>query len=139
MSTATVTTTSCVDTVEIERERLAINGRRAPLESSCKDPKIQVEHPATRSPVELNCDMEEVGGVLHMRAHRGGDTPYVAAPIKRTVQPGFFFLVSDNRAFENDSTTYGAVPVATCDARLIFRLWSAKGFGDVETRMEYIH
>jgi signal peptidase I len=126
------------DTIEIEHGRLTINGRKAPLESACKESKVQVPHPNTGSPVELHCNLEEIGSVLHKRAMTPGQVS-TAAPVKRTVAAGFFFLVSDNRAFQNDSTTYGPVPVESCDARIIFRFWGTKGFGDVQTRFAWIH
>lgn len=126
------------DTIEIERGNLTINGRKAPLESACKEPKIEVSHPNTGSTVELHCNTEEIGSVLHKRAMIVGEASTIA-PVKRTVAPGFFFLVSDNRAFQNDSTTYGPVPVESCDARVIFRFWGKRGFGDVESRLMWIH
>jgi len=127
------------DTVEIVRSRLVVNGRKAPLETACKEAKIKVPHPNTGSPVDVRCDMEELGASLHKRAYKGGgDHHRVRAPVKRTVKPGFFFLVSDNRLFQYDSTTYGPVAVETCTDRIIFRLWSAEGFGDADKRMTWI-
>ena len=127
------------DTVELQDERLIINGRKADLETACKEPKIQVPHPNTEAPVDMRCDMEALGASTHKRAYGSSKTHGVRSPVKRTVQAGFFFLVSDNRVFPYDSTTYGPVPVETCDARVIFRLWSAEGWGDSDHRMEWIN
>ncbi|MFW5741257.1 MAG: signal peptidase I [Myxococcota bacterium] len=128
------------DTVEIRGPNVIVNGRKAPTETACAPAQIKIPHPNTGEPVDARCDMEDLGASLHMRAY-GGQDPYGRdrAPIKRSVQPGFFFLLSDNRNHRFDSTTYGAVPVETCDARIIFRLWSAKGFGDAEERFEWIN
>lgn len=127
------------DTVEIKDERLVVNGRKADLETACKEHKIQVPHPNTEAPVDMHCDIEAVGSSAHKRAYGASKTHGMRAPVKRTVQAGFFFLVSDNRVFPFDSTVYGPVPVETCDARVIFRLWSEKGWNDTESRMEWIN
>jgi signal peptidase I len=127
------------DTVEISRGLLTINGRRAQQEATCKEAKIRVPHPQTGSPVDLRCDMEEIGPVLHKRALQGGENLLPPNnPMKRTVPPDSFFIASDNRVFPNDSTVYGAVPVETCDARIVFRVWSSEGFGDEDTRFEWV-
>jgi signal peptidase I len=128
------------DIIEIEGGKITINGKRAPEESACKEAKIQVPHPQTGSPVELRCSLEEVGAVLHKRALRSGEMHVsTSGLVKRTVPPDTFFLVSDNRVFQNDSTVFGAVPVETCDARIIFRVWGSEGFSEEETRFEWIH
>ena len=126
------------DTVEVTDGRLAINGKAVPSTHACKPATVEILHPNTDSDIELRCDMEDLGGVLHMRA-RNGQLQSSAMSMKRTVPPGTFFLVSDNRAFPYDSFTYGAVPVETCDARVVFRIWGAEGFGDADSRFVWIH
>jgi signal peptidase I len=126
------------DTVEVREPNVIVNGRKAPTETACAPAKIMVPHPSTGEPVEVRCNMEELGNSLHKRAYSKMDTYGVKSPIKRSVQPGFFFLLSDNRNFRSDSTTYGAVPEETCDTRIIFRLWSSKGFSDADTRLMWI-
>jgi signal peptidase I len=127
------------DTVELTASRLVVNGRTADIEHACSPAVIKAPHPNTSAPVDLRCDMEDLGGVIHMRAHGNADGRAVNAPMKRTVPPDSFFLISDNRAFQNDSFTYGAVPAETCDARIIFRFWSSEGFGDAENRFTWVN
>ncbi len=127
------------DSIEINQGRLIINGQSAPLEHACLEPQIQVPDPNTGSPVELRCDMENLSGTVHPRASGVRENFSVAAPVKRRVPPGFFYLVSDNRFNHFDSRIYGAVPVETCDTRIILRLWGVKGLGDTDTRMTWIN
>ncbi len=127
------------DTVELTASRLIVNGRTADIEHACKPNVVKAPHPNTTAPVDLQCDMEDLGGVIHKRAHGNPDGRATSAPKKRTVPPDSFFLISDNRAFQNDSFTYGAVPVETCDARIIFRFWSSAGFGDEENRFTWVN
>lgn len=124
------------DTVDIVQGRLVVNGQPARTEHACAPPKFTVEDPTTGSPVELRCDMEDLGGSAHMRG--SGIKESGEAPTKRTVQSGFVFLVSDNRFYPFDSRTYGPVPIETCDARVIFRVWSDKGFSDAEKRFTWV-
>jgi signal peptidase I len=127
------------DTVELNSSRLLINGRMADVDHACAPPKIKVPHPNTEGEVELHCDMEDLGGVIHMRAHGNPEGRAQSAPVKRTVPPNSYFLISDNRAYPSDSLTYGAVPTDSCDARIIFRIWSSKGFGDAERRFTWVN
>jgi len=127
------------DTVELTASRLVVNGRTADIEHACKPHVVQVPHPNTTAPVDLRCDMEDLGGVIHKRVHGNPEGRAVSAPMKRTVPPDSFFLISDNRAFQNDSFTYGAVPAETCDARIVFRFWSSAGFGDADNRFTWVN
>jgi signal peptidase I len=126
------------DSIEILPTRLIVNGQPVRSETSCAPQTFTVDDPTTGSPVELRCDMENLGGASHMRATGKREGMAVDAPIKATVQEGFFYLVSDNRFYPFDSRSYGPVPIETCDARIIFRLWSAQGFSDDETRFMWV-
>ena len=126
------------DSVELSQGRLIVNGQPVRTESACSPSKFTVEDPSTGSPVELRCDMEDLGGSAHMRGTGRREGLAVDAPVKRTIQPGFAFLVSDNRFYPFDSRTYGPVPIETCDARIIFRIWGASGFSDEERRFTWV-
>lgn len=126
------------DTVEINQGRVTVNGVSAAIEHACVPNTLSIPDPNTGSAVDLRCDMEDLGGNVHMRGAGAKRGMGVDAPIKRTVQAGFFFLVSDNRTYPSDSRTFGAVPIETCDARIIIRIWSADGFGDAEKRLSWI-
>lgn len=122
------------DKVVIEGNNVVINEKRATLEHACSPRMVTIEDPNTNAPVEIMCDMETLGGATHKRGSRIGDMPQ----LERQVPQGFVWLLSDNRAYPDDSRLYGAVKPETCDARIFFRLWSAKGFFDTATRFTYI-
>lgn len=127
------------DTLLIEDQRLKVNGTTVATEHACAKGTITVNDPNTGSPVELGCAVEALGSVSHMRATKVVENPIATPPISRTVQDGFVFLVSDNRFLPSDSRIYGAVPLESCDSRVIFRLWGAKGYGDTATRFSWIN
>lgn len=127
------------DTVVVQGDRININGKVASIEHSCAQSTVTVNDPNTGSPVEQRCDVEALGTVAHMRATRATDGIAGPEPLKRSIQSGFVFLVSDNRYYPNDSRVYGPVDINTCDSRIIFRIWSAKGFSDEPTRFVWIN
>jgi signal peptidase I len=123
------------DKVAIDGHNVKVNEKRASLEHACSPRIVTIEDPNTGAPVEIMCDLETFGGATHKRGMRIIE----ASPFERQVPDGFVWLLSDNRAYPDDSRLYGAVKPETCDARIFFRIWSAKGFFDSATRFTYIH
>jgi type IV secretory pathway protease TraF len=74
-----------------------------------------------------------MGGVKHMRLNTRK-----TADFSTEVEPGFFFLLSDNRDMPYDSRNYGNVDKDTCKETPVFRLVSAAGMSDVESRFTFI-
>jgi signal peptidase I len=60
-------------------------------------------------------------------------------PYKVRVPDGHVFLASDNRHYHDDSRDFGPVPKASCHNRVLFRLWSARGWFDDSRRMALVH
>lgn len=127
------------DTLVISGGRLTINGNQASIEHGCEEKTITVNDPNTGSPVEMPCDVEELGSVAHKRTYKVLEGMSEPQPLTRTIQSGFVFLVSDNRFQPADSRVYGAVPADSCDSRIIFRIWGAKGFSDEPHRFTWIN
>lgn len=127
------------DTLEIRGGNLVINGTNASIEHGCDEKTVTVNDPNTGSPVEMPCSVEELGSVAHKRAFKPLEGMSEPEPLKRTIQNGFVFLVSDNRSQPDDSRMYGAVPIDSCDSRIIFRIWGSKGFADEATRFTWIN
>jgi signal peptidase I len=125
------------DTVTIDGARVIINDHEALTETSCKDIKFKVNEPTNGSEVEQFCNLEAMGGVLHMRGELAG----LRQPLKTTrkINEGQIFLVSDNRAYPYDSRRYGSIERDTCKETIFFRLTSAKGFTDTDSRFTYVH
>ena len=123
------------DQLAIEGERIEINDHAAATETAC--PAFHVKDPSTGSDVQQPCDMEAIGGVLHMRGGLGG-TNRVTLKTSRTVGEGKAFLVSDNRAYPYDSRNFGPVDRATCKETILFRVVGVGGFADEKSRLTYI-
>jgi signal peptidase I len=127
------------DTMEIDDEgNLRVNNLRLHSDQSCDHSTFEIDHPRSGDPVELQCDIETVGGVHHQRAYgaSGGLRPIA---VNTKVPQGRLFLVSDNRQYPFDSRQYGAVPEASCSEAIVFRLVSRLGFRNVESRLTIIH
>lgn len=118
------------DDVVIEKDVAVAGGRRSPSARRCKPAVVDMKHPVSGEDLHLECFEEEYGGTT-FGALRRFDHPNPVT--KAHVENGKVYLVSDNRHVHMDSRDYGAVDRATCQ-RLVFRLWSAEGFGDGDHR-----
>jgi signal peptidase I len=124
------------DQVEFDRGQLRINGRSPPTERRCDE--FEIAHPKTGEPFRQGCRVEDLNGTLYMR---GNVIPELPAPLPTapsTVEPGQFFLVSDNRQFPFDSRDYGTVEVASCTETVIYRVWGKRGYFDRSRRFELV-
>ena len=124
------------DKVALDGDRVQINEHDALTESSCGDSTFTQRDPNSGSEVLQRCDLESVGGGVHMRGG-GGDLPHPPAST-RTVGAGNIFLVSDNRVFPYDSRIYGPIQRSLCKESIFFRVVSRRGFMDVPNRLTYI-
>lgn len=124
------------DTLVVTDASLIVNGKQSSTEVACSPARVVVEDPTSGDQVELRCEVEDLAGVKHKRATKAADTHPRSE--EQTIKTGFVYLVSDNRAYPDDSRLYGAVPLSSCDARIVFRLWSALGFSDIENRFTWI-
>jgi signal peptidase I len=125
------------DKVTIEGLRVQVNDHDARSESMCAQATFTIKDPQSGTEVDERCDLEAVGGILHMR---GGTVSGAMIPVTstQTVTSGQVFLVSDNRAFPYDSRTYGSIPRNLCKESVFFRLVGARGYMDVDSRFTYI-
>ncbi len=127
------------DHVSIDGDRVSVNEHEALTETACNEPSFTVNDPDTGAEVKQYCQLEAVGGVLHMRGGNGGLDRAPPVVTTRTVGAGNIFLVSDNRAYPYDSRMYGPIRRSLCTESIFFRLVSKKGFTDVDSRLTYIH
>lgn len=125
------------DTVYADGHTVKINGTAVRTERGCQPSRVKVADPISEELVELDCSVEEIGGTWYMRA-RGNAPRTTLAKTETEVTDGNFFLISDNRYHHYDSQDYGAVPIESCTQRIVFRLWSAEGWGDVAKRMTVV-
>lgn len=123
------------DKVEIRGAELVVNNRRMSNENA-DNPTFTVTDPVTKQELEQPQDKEDLVGRVHLRG--GLPQGKSRAPVTLTAEPGSAVLVSDNRFFPYDSRDFGLVPMETCKEMVIYRVVSAKGFGDLETRLSWI-
>jgi signal peptidase I len=122
-------------TIKIERDVVFIDGRALTLPTSCSQENWTVVNPATGEEVKLFCHVEELGSQYHEVLHlpSGGE-----GKTESTIDPGKAFLVSDDRHIHMDSRDYGQVDLNQCQ-HVVFRLWSAQGWGDGAGRLTLLY
>jgi signal peptidase I len=113
------------ETVTFDQEVVSIDGHRTPSGHACDPATRTVYDPETGAEEALGCAVEEYGEadfeVLLSRIDPHPSTPKV-------VEPGTWFLVSDNRHIHDDSRDYGGVDPRTCQ-HLVVRLLGTSGLG----------
>lgn len=125
------------DHVVADGVSVSLNTKTVPTMVACAPPKVTVADPQTGNPIELFCDIEELGGGSYPRLR----PPSADARAKVTtadVTAGNVFLVSDDRYFHDDSRDFGQIPKSTCEERIVYRFWSQRGWFDQEKRLTYI-
>lgn len=122
--------------VAITGTEVKLDGQVPPIEYNCTDMKFTVTNPDTLKPVELSCDMEDIGGKLHARGM--GKPEGIPRAFSKSVGVGEVFLLSDNRVHPFDSRHFGSLPAESCRESVVFRLVSDAGFFDVANRLDYI-
>jgi signal peptidase I len=125
------------DVVEIGGSQLRVNGKAYNSTDACDKATFPIVSPETEQTIDLKCGRVEMAGGWHFIG-RSPRPPKATAPRKFKVETARVFLISDNRDIHDDSRDFGALPVDTCDRRIVFRLWSAKGWMDSGPRMTLI-
>jgi signal peptidase I len=119
------------DTVEVDNERVAVNGVGPKTRFQCGI--VSVVHPVSGDAVPLTCSVEDNGSftysVLVHPEYREGQT-------RTKVEPNKLWLVSDDRHLHKDSRDFGAVEAATCE-HVVFRLWG-QTYGDASHRFNVL-
>jgi signal peptidase I len=124
------------DIVEIGTASLKVNGHGYYSSESCADGGYTVLSPETQARMDLVCGRVEFAGGWHLmgRVPKAKSEP----PKSHKVEPGKLFLVSDNRDIHDDSRDFGQVAAESCDRRIAFRLWGAKGWTDGKRRLTLV-
>ncbi len=109
-----------------------LDGKRNPSPRTCVNKSVY--DPTLNEQTELGCAVEEVSQHTFeiLRDPKNKSVEY-----KKRVEDNRVFLISDNRAFHDDSRDYGDLDPNLCH-HVLFRLWSAGGFSDDKHRFNII-
>jgi signal peptidase I len=127
------------DKVIAEQTSVTVNDKIVSSRRACNPPQLSVLDPKTGESFDLSCEIEEAGGVEYTRARATRPPSNQVMPFQTKVPAGNVFLASDNRYNHDDSRDFGPVPKDSCHERVVFRLWSARGWFDESRRMTLIH
>jgi signal peptidase I len=122
------------DHIEIVDEFVTIDQKRMPSPRACNPPKVVVRDPQNDEDVELACSVEDYGD-REFEALRA--STHAEPPTRIEVEPGRWFLVSDDRHVHVDSRDFGQIDVSTC-LHIVFRIEGRAGMGDEKKRLNVI-
>jgi signal peptidase I len=125
------------DTISVVDADVTVNDKHPISERACNPIEFVVPDPNSGEDVRQSCQVENLGGHLHMRGATG-EHRLPPLSVKREVAAGKVFLVSDNRLYPYDSREFGTVDRSSCRETVVFRLWSRAGFFEVGSRFSFI-
>jgi signal peptidase I len=126
------------DTIVAELGSVSVNDKLVASRRVCIPAAFSVFDPKTGEAFDLSCEIEEAGGIEYTRARATNPAPH-PTPYRVRVPEAQVFLASDDRHYHDDSRDFGPVPKESCKERIVFRLWSARGWFDDARRMMLIH
>jgi signal peptidase I len=127
------------DRVVAEQTSITVNEKVIGSRRACTPAQLTVFDPKTGEAFDESCEIEEAGGIEYTRARATHPPAQQTMPFQTKVPAGNVFLASDNRHYHDDSRDFGPVPKDNCHERIVFRLWSARGWFDEGRRMSLIH
>jgi signal peptidase I len=127
------------DKVVADLANVTVNNRFIGSRRACNPPQLTVFDPNTGEAFDLSCEVEEAGGIEYTRARATNPPAHPPETFRVKVPDGSVFLASDNRHYHDDSRDFGPVAKASCKERIVYRLWSARGWFDERRRMMLIH
>jgi signal peptidase I len=127
------------DKVVADMANVTVNNRFIGSRRACTPPRLSVFDPNTGEAFDLSCEVEEAGGNEYTRARATNPPVHPPDAYRVNVPDGMVFLASDNRHYHDDSRDFGPVGKDGCKERIVYRLWSARGWFDDKRRMMLIH
>jgi signal peptidase I len=125
------------DKVGIQDETVNVDGKRTPSPHSCDVIQRTLHDPSTNDDVDLVCTVEDVHSTEFEALRAASPASFPSRPTAVTVEPGRWFLVSDDRHIHVDSRDYGSVDPHSCK-HIVFRIMGASGLGDSQSRFSII-
>jgi signal peptidase I len=102
-----------------------VDGHHTPTALACPD--VVFQDPSSGHDVQLACGVEEFGEMT-FQVLQSATSPAPSTKTPRTVDPGAWFIVSDNRHFPVDSRVYGPIKQRLCQ-HVIARVKGEDGIG----------
>lgn len=121
------------DEFMLDSETIHIDGHRVVTPHACMESKTTVLDPNRNERIELSCATEEYGEGSYSVLRSDHPEPATHA----NIEPGKWYLVSDDRHVHLDSRDFGQVDPSTCE-HVVFRLVGAKGWSDWKSRLTFI-
>ncbi|MGH7436930.1 MAG: S26 family signal peptidase [Polyangiaceae bacterium] len=123
--------------LDLASENVSIDGHSIPSPRACDPAQVVVHNPASDDDVTLACSVQEFGETSY-ESLRALKNPEPSHPIE--VEPGKWFLVSDDRHVHLDSRDFGSVESGAASGcqHVVFRLVGGAGFFDGKRRLTII-
>jgi signal peptidase I len=123
--------------LDLGGENVSVDGHSVPSPRACDPAEVIVRNPANDDDVPLACSVQEYGEVS-FEMLRARKNPEPSHPIE--VEPGKWFLVSDDRHVHLDSRDFGSVESGSMSGcqHIVFRVVSGAGFLDSKRRLTII-
>jgi signal peptidase I len=122
------------ENLALDGEIATVDEHRTPSPHACESPTKTMFDPSRNEDIDLTCSIEDYAGteftVLRSAAHP-------VPPMHVTVQPGLWFLLSDNRHLHLDSRDYGQLDTSNCK-HIVFRIVGVRGISDSRSRLSII-
>jgi signal peptidase I len=125
------------DRIDLSGENVSIDNHSTPSPRACEPGEVTVHNPATDQDVPLACSVEEFGETTY-DALRARANPEPFHPV--VVEPGKWFLVSDDRHVHLDSRDFGQIEGGSAGGcqHIVFRIVGGGGFFDSKSRLSII-
>lgn len=125
------------DRLDLGGESVSIDNHATPSPRACDTPQITVHNPASDEDVVLDCSVEEYGEMSY-DALRARSNPEPFHPV--VVDPGRWYLVSDDRHVHLDSRDFGTIEGGSAGGcqHILFRVVGGRGFFDSQSRLTII-
>jgi signal peptidase I len=123
--------------VDLTGENVSIDGHSLPSPRACNPAEVTVHNPASDQDVNLACSVQEYGE-MSFEALRAQKYPEPSHPIE--VDPGKWFLLSDDRHVHLDSRDFGSLESGSTSGcqHILFRIVGGNGFFDSTRRLTII-
>jgi signal peptidase I len=125
------------DRLDLSGEIVSIDHHATPNPRACDTAQVTVLNPANDEDEVLACSVEEYGEMTYQTLRARG-LPEPFQPV--VVDPGRWYLVSDDRHVHLDSRDFGTIEGGSAGGcqHILFRVVGGRGFFDSQSRLSII-